>query len=122
MMLATRAGAQCSMPGRYVDALFPTVDTNTVIYSDTFHLPMTIYQPHGDVYGSRPLIILGHGGSFITGNGDRTNDPTIIKLCNNFAQRGYVVVSIDYRTTDIFTLLNPDSSYAIDGIVSLNGG
>lgn len=42
----------------------------------------------------RPLLIFIHGGSFLAGSKD---DPSIQSLCINFAKRGYVTASINYR-------------------------
>jgi para-nitrobenzyl esterase len=114
MLLARGAGAQCPT-GRYTDFIFPTVSKTTVTYSTVYSQQMDIYQPVGDTLSARPIIILGHGGSFLTGNGDRTNDGTIDSLCVRFAKRGYVTVSIDYRTTDIFSMI--DSALAIDEVI-----
>ena len=75
---------------------------------------MDIYQPVGDTMSHRPVIILGHGGSFVSGT--RSDDSTIIWLCHNFAKRGYVTVSIDYRLGNPVSLVL-DSSYAIDVVI-----
>lgn len=91
LFLTKNAGAQT----RYVDFVFDTFTVTTVTYSDTFNLQMDVYQPVGDSTCHRPVIILAHGGSFISG--DRTDDNVIITWCSNFAKRGYVTASIDYR-------------------------
>jgi dienelactone hydrolase len=111
-ILFDTAGAQCTN-GRYWDEIFPTINKTTVTYSTVYSQQMDIYQPAGDTASARPLIILAHGGSFISG--DRTNDTTILNLCQRFAQRGYVTVSIDYRIMDAPAFLsNADS--AIDEV------
>ena len=56
---------------------------------------MDIYQPQGDTATRRPVVILAFGGSFISGS--RTS-PDVVHICNQLARRGYVAVSIDYRT------------------------
>lgn len=53
-----------------------------------------IYQPTGDTAALRPLIIWAHGGSFMGGTKD---DADIVHFCNEFAQRGFVTASINYR-------------------------
>ena len=53
-----------------------------------------IYQPVGDTAALRPLIIWAHGGSFMGGTKD---DADIVHFCNEFAQRGFVTASINYR-------------------------
>jgi hypothetical protein len=45
---------------------------------------------------NRPLIMLAFGGSFTAGI---RQSPDIVRLCNEFARRGYVCASIDYRLT-----------------------
>jgi len=106
------ASAQCP-PDRYVTDLFPTFTKSTVTYSTPHNLQMDIYQPDGDTYSARPLIILAHGGSFIGGNKD---DATVVALCERFAKRGYVTASINYRLGTLINLVSPDSTVPM-GIV-----
>jgi acetyl esterase/lipase len=75
---------------------------------------MDIYQPDGDTYAARPLIILAHGGSFI--GGSKTDDATVVELCNRFAKRGYVTASINYRLGTLINLVSSDSTVPM-GIV-----
>ncbi len=110
---ANSALAQCPA-GRYLTDLFPTVTVSTVTYSTPHNLQMDIYQPDGDTYAARPLIILAHGGSFI--GGSKTDDTTVEELCNRFAKRGYVTASINYRLGTLFNLVSPDSTVPM-GIV-----
>jgi hypothetical protein len=107
------ASAQCPT-GRYLTDLFPTVTKSTVTYSTPHNLQMDIYQPDGDTYAARPLIILAHGGSFI--GGSKTDDATVVELCNRFAKRGYVTASINYRLGTLINLVSPDSTVPM-GIV-----
>jgi predicted esterase len=94
--------------------MFPTYSVSTVTYSTPYNLEMDIYQPDGDTYAARPLIILGHGGSFIGGN--KTDDPTVVALCQRFAKRGYVTASINYRLGNLFDMVT-DSNKAIEIVV-----
>ncbi|MFI4963295.1 MAG: T9SS type A sorting domain-containing protein, partial [Legionellales bacterium] len=93
--------AQCSMAGRYNTYVFPTYDMSTVSYSSTISADsMDIYQPHGDTFSARPLIIMAHGGSFYQGSRSLTSaatDVCVDTFCLRFVRRGYVTVSIDYR-------------------------
>ena len=57
-------------------------------------LVVDIYEPEGDVYESRPLIIMGHGGFFI--GGDNAGED-VVPLCEDLAKMGYVVASMSYR-------------------------
>jgi hypothetical protein len=63
--------------------------------TDTLHLD--IYEPACDdiTHSSRrPLILIIHGGAFLSGN---KAEPGIKYLCREFAKRGYLAASINYR-------------------------
>lgn len=93
--------AQCNN-GRYASNVFPTVTvtsdiqygSNTSFSGTTTNLTMDIYEPTGDTATVRPLIIWTHGGSFIGGT---KADADMVAFSNDFAQKGYVCVSINYR-------------------------
>jgi para-nitrobenzyl esterase len=110
---AGKVSAQCPA-GRYLTDMFPTFSVSTVTYSAPYNLAMDIYQPDGDTYAARPLIILAHGGSFI--GGTKLDDPTVVDLCERFAKRGYVTASIDYRLGNLFSMVT-DSSNAIATVI-----
>jgi predicted esterase len=55
---------------------------------------MDLYEPAGDLSEARPLIIWMHGGGFKYGNKKTGGIPLWSK---NFAQLGYVCVSINHR-------------------------
>lgn len=55
-----------------------------------------LYQPKNDNSKDRPLVIILHGGAFVSGSKSDTNQ-SIITYCDSLAARGYVVASIDYR-------------------------
>lgn len=57
-------------------------------------LTMDIYLPNDNKDVSRPLLVLVHGGAFF--NGDKT-DLGFPIWAHNFASRGYVVASVNYR-------------------------
>ena len=76
--------------------LYPT-EVATELYLD-------VYTPFGDdAVESRPMMIFAFGGSFIEGT-----RKDIAFMCEDFAKRGYVAVSIDYRLYDgpLFPLPN----------------
>ncbi len=114
LLLAYTAGAQCPS-GRYLNEIFPSVTVDSPVYSTPYSLKMDIYQPAGDTLHARPLIILAHGGSFLTGT--REDDPMVDSLCLRLAKRGYVTASIDYRLSELLTMLSTDSTGAIDEVV-----
>jgi hypothetical protein len=82
----------------------PTVRTtnlfgNHIANEDSFGkkkvtLKMDIYRPSGDTLTKRPVIIFAFGGAFI--NGKKSNKG-MVKLCEEFARRGFVTASIEYR-------------------------
>ena len=87
--------------GRYAQKTFGVQVTPNVYYGKNTNylglqdsLFVDIYEPTNDPGTTRPLLILAHGGSFLTGT---RLAPDVVYLCNEFAKRGYVVVSMKYR-------------------------
>lgn len=99
--LGSQAQIDCSS-GRFDQPIFQNVDiSSNIVYgnaidyqSQAMDLKMDIYQPQGDTMQQRPLIIFAFGGSFIMGD---KNLPDVTRLCTEFAKRGYVTASIQYR-------------------------
>ncbi|HUI09305.1 MAG TPA: T9SS type A sorting domain-containing protein [Bacteroidota bacterium] len=85
---------------RYRDVIFPSVTTgtgipfgmNVDILGKTDTLLMDVYQPTGDTVKLRPLVIGIHGGSLVSGSRSEMTPE-----CIDFATRGYVAATIDYR-------------------------
>ncbi len=85
---------------RYKDIVFSSVtDTIGIQYGksvdidgSTDTLLLDLYSPAGDTLKMRPLVICIHGGSLVSGV---RNDMGL--NCIDFAQRGYVSATIDYR-------------------------
>ncbi len=91
--------AQCN-GGRYYNKIFSSA-TTTVQYGHGIQyngrdtaLLVDIYQPVGDNFAHRPLMVFAFGGSFTSGI---RQSPDLVTICTYFAQRGYVCASIDYR-------------------------
>lgn len=87
--------------GRFVDEIYQvertnniTFGANTALWVGNQTLRLDLYEPLGDTLDKRPLIIWAFGGSFLFGN---KISPDIVRLSNEFAARGYVCASIDYR-------------------------
>ena len=65
-------------------------------------LMLDLYEPAGDTQTDRPLILYFHTGNFLPqyvngsalGNKD---DSATVAICTEFAKKGYVVASCDYR-------------------------
>jgi acetyl esterase/lipase len=88
-------------PNRYRDLVFPQVTTTqNVTYATAPDLvsgtPVTlkldVFRPTGDTVTGRPAIVWVHGGGFRGG----TKAATTV-VASEYAQRGYVTLSIDYR-------------------------
>jgi len=87
---------------RYRDVVFgaPTVTSNlqygSAVNSSGVNqaLLLDLYQPAGDTLTSRPAIVFVHGGGF--SGGDKASGVAPV-MATDFAKRGYVTVSINYR-------------------------
>ncbi|MDQ8045543.1 MAG: carboxylesterase family protein [Solirubrobacteraceae bacterium] len=87
---------------RYRDLLFDDITTTDgTIYTTTKDdrgaaepLALDRYAPDGDTAKDRAAIIWMHGGGFSGGN---RKDGDMVTLAKQFARRGYVTFSIDYR-------------------------
>lgn len=115
IMIAQNSNAQ-DCGGRYHDLIFSNVTiTSNLTYSTSngTTLKLDVYQPTGDTASMRPLIIMAHGGSFVSGN--KTNDNVCTQICNNYAKRGYVCASIDYRLGNLLGMT--DSATAITTVM-----
>ena len=93
--------AQTTYTGtRYKDIVFSSVTvTSSIQFGGNLNidgsnaaLVLDLYQPTNDTLKLRPLVICIHGGSLISGT--RADMGT---FCNDFAQRGYVSATIEYR-------------------------
>jgi hypothetical protein len=93
----------------YITDLYDNVTIETVKFGEAINsdgenqeLMMDIYLGDGNVAENRPLIILAFGGAFIAG--ERTSGD-MVYFATEFAKKGYICASIDYRITDAFSLL-----------------
>ena len=91
---------------RYVDQLFARVNVvRNQIYRPTAKgrgIGLDVYEPTGDSIKARPAIVWIHGGSFQVGD-----KAEMARWATDWARRGYVAVSINYRL-----LSNPHPSDA----------
>lgn len=89
--------------GRYATDVFADVTlTSNIVYGFNYTfsnqpktLKLDLYEPTGDSETARPLIFWVHGGSFLGGT---KTDADMVTLSNDFAKKGFVCASIDYRT------------------------
>ena len=86
---------------RYVQPMFTITKSANIVFGSNVNyqgaqedLTTDIYQPQGDTLARRPLIIFVHGGGFVGGDKGTSQ---FVTLCSEFAKRGYVTASINYR-------------------------
>jgi para-nitrobenzyl esterase len=112
------AQAQCDGE-RYRNLIFPEFDlTSDILYGDNLDyqgsvtdLYLDVYEPSGDTESARPLVVIAHGGSFVTGS---KTGPDVVPLCQDLARMGYVVASIQYRLgISIIGDLNDNATSAV---------
>lgn len=85
---------------RFIDSVFSSVEKTTINYSDVFtdnYHKMDIYLPKGDVLTKRPVIFFNHGGAFYAGD---KSSQDCVDFCSEFAKKGYVAVSVNYRLSN----------------------
>jgi acetyl esterase/lipase len=103
--VAIAAAARGAAPGptRFLDPVFGNLDTQRdIVYGQAVdgktHAPVTLkldlYQPAGDSAQARPMIIWAHGGGFTGGDKEA---PPHAEVAQDFAHRGWVSASINYR-------------------------
>lgn len=94
---------QNGKPVRYLQPTFEKIVAEkdiefgevTNFKGQTEKLLLDVYSPEGDTETHRPVILWFHGGGFRPGN-DKRQD-YIVKFSKDFARRGYVCISINYR-------------------------
>jgi len=102
---------------RFIDKVFDDVDrTSNIVFGSGARsngsqtLEMDIYTPRGDTETDRPVLILAFGGGFTTGF---RRDPLISTIAIDFAQRGFVTASIDYRLFEQTPTTEDEANIAI---------
>jgi poly(3-hydroxybutyrate) depolymerase len=114
-LATTILSAQCD-GSRFLNRVFPDLSvTSNVQYGSntdrngaTQTLTMDIYEPNGDVAANRPLVVMCHGGFFLSGD---KAAPDVVPLSEDLARMGYVVASINYRM-GASTFGNIENSFA----------
>lgn len=97
------AGPATAADKRYKDEVFKRVKVTKDVtygsaaiddYGQVQDLKLDLFQPRKDRVEKRPVVIWVHGGSF--SGGSKSEGPSPF-LAREFARRGYVTASIDYR-------------------------
>ncbi len=105
VLAAALAGPAAGSPAegtRYLDRVFARFGvTRDLVYGrsalpgrEPSDLLLDLYEPEGDKEARRAAIVWVHGGGFFQGS---KSDKPMAALAKDFALRGYVTVSIDYR-------------------------
>jgi para-nitrobenzyl esterase len=104
---AQNSVAQCSGDNYRIATFENVTSTPDITYGNNINyqgneeqLLMDVYEPQGDMNAARPLLIMCHGGFFLAGDKAGAD---MLPLCQDFARRGYVVASINYRMGVNFT-------------------
>ena len=100
-LIAQIGFTQCDN-GRYQSFIFSDYEViSNIVYGNnqtylgvSQDLTLDVYRPVGDVSTTRALIMMAHGGSFLTGS---KTGPDVVGFCVSMAKMGYVVASINYR-------------------------
>lgn len=105
---ASRPTAAPYPPAHYLDAHFAAVTVTKDVPYDTvpqrtygqsgtqpLTLTLDVYEPTGDTSRARPVIVWIHGGGFRQDSYKTQN--YIVGYATEFAKRGYVSMSIEYR-------------------------
>ena len=95
------ASAQCD-GNRYLNYIFNDVQvTSNVPYGENLKnngisqvLLCDVYEPVGDNVTNRAVVIVAHGGFFLSGS---KTGPDVVPICERLAKMGYVAVSMEYR-------------------------
>jgi acetyl esterase/lipase len=91
---------------RYESPIFEKVDIKSDVVFHTAKnvkgeneaLKLDIYTPAGDTMKGRPAIVWFHGGGLRVGNDKKQG--YVVSMSNEFAKRGYVCISADYRVRE----------------------
>jgi len=105
---------------RYLDSVFDEVSEtlnikfgeNITISGETKELLVDVFEPAGDAFTERPLLLLLHGGSYVGGNKESLHE-----ICRNYAQRGYVAATMSYRLFDGPLIPLPDSVDLVEVVI-----
>lgn len=90
---------------RFQKPVFDSVVVETINYSSVFQdaaHQADVYQPHGDTWSKRPLLLYVHGGSFISGDKASAD---CRDFCRHFARLGYTTVSLNYRLATLLQFM-----------------
>lgn len=122
MILSVSAFSQTCNGLRYRDFMFQDSSVTNIVYGSNVNMSNTVtslkldvWMPKADTGTNRPLIILMHGGNFLSGSKSGSD---VLQLSKDLAKMGYVVASIDYRVgMTNFPFGTPDSVDAAGSVI-----
>ena len=85
---------------------------NTSLSGEPVELLLDIFEPQESGVNERPLVLLIHGGGFVSGDKAMMHD-----ICRGFASRGYVSATMSYRLYDGPLPPFPDSIALIGAVI-----
>lgn len=85
---------------------------NTSLSGEPVELFLDIFEPQESGVDKRPLVLLIHGGGFVSGDKAIMHD-----ICRGFASRGYVSATMSYRLYDGPLPPFPDSIALIGAVI-----
>ena len=99
-------GCDANGPSVWTNPTFEVLFEDNVVYGsglshdgwggpvvDTISLELDVYAPDNDE-GGRPALVIIHGGGFFGGSNEQG---ALVDLSNEYASRGWVIFSINYR-------------------------
>ena len=108
LLVLSYFGQSCdaNAPSVWADSAFEVLFEDNVVYGagmshdgwggpviDTIALELDVYAPDNQEEG-RPALVIIHGGGFFGGSNEQG---ALVELSNQYASRGWVVFSINYR-------------------------
>ena len=117
LFLVTVVFGLSAQAGRYLSEVFDEVTVSTdVVYGVNAtvlslqtvgeaipqELKMDVYEPAGDNFDFRPLVMVYHTGFFLPpvingGIEGARQDSSVVEICTRLAKAGYVAAAVDYR-------------------------
>lgn len=102
---------------QYEETIYQVKVTDDIEYgrgtteSGEIPLLLDLYEPVEDDNSSRPALLIIHGGSFLRGT---RKQEELAMFANQFASRGYLVASMDYRLSGDDPELNSTTQQLLD--------
>lgn len=124
LFVLSSASVLAQSPGcdgeRYISPIFSELTEtfnikygeNTSLSGETVELLLDVFEPVESDVNERPLVLLIHGGGFVSGDKAVMHD-----ICRGFASRGYVSATMSYRLYDGPLPPFPDSIALIGAVI-----